>query len=405
MQTELADFARQHADGPEAADILRACVHCGFCTATCPTYQLFGDELDGPRGRIYLIKQVLEGQAPTERTQLHLDRCLTCRACETACPSGVKYGRLVEIGRELLAERRPRGWRAQAARRALAWVLTGGAFAPLLAVGRLLRPVMPRRLGAQLAPARAAGTWPRTPRARRMLLLAGCVQPALAPNINAATARVFDALGIEVLTVARAGCCGAIRHHLDQQAAAREDMRRNIDAWWPAIEAGAEAILVNASGCGTMLKDYGVLLRADPAYAAKAARISALARDLCEVLPPLVAALAPRLGPAVSTGVVFHPPCSLQHGQQLRGVVEGMLVALGAQVLPFADAPLCCGSAGTYSLLQPAVSATLRERKLAALTAPRPEVILSANIGCLTQLSGGATPVQHWIEWLDERLR
>jgi len=242
-----------------------------------------------------------------------------------------------------------------------------------------------------------------------VLLLAGCVQPALAPNINAATARVLDALGIEVVVPPAAGCCGALRHHLDEQAGALDDIRRNLDAWWPAVDAGAEAIVINASGCGTMVKDYGRLLQGDSAYAAKAARVSALACDLVELIAPQLTTLAGRIATASAAAaprVVFHPPCSLQHGQKIRGVVEQVLAAAGAQLLPFADAQLCCGSAGTYSLLQPATSRALRERKLAALRAPAPDVILSANIGCISQLSGDdATPVRHWIEWLDERLR
>jgi glycolate oxidase iron-sulfur subunit len=405
MQTELAPALTARSDCHEAATLLRACVHCGFCTATCPTYQLFGDELDGPRGRLYLVKQVLEGQAPTARTQLHLDRCLSCRACETACPSGVQYARVLDIGRALLTEQLPRGAGGRLLRRVLAAWLTGPLFAPLLGVGRLLRPLLWRSLRRAVPRRVAPGLRPTRRHARRMLLLEGCVQPTLAPNINAATARVLDALGIELLSMAPAGCCGAIRHHLDEQAAALQDMRHNIDAWWPAIQAGAEAIVITASGCGTMVKDYGRLLQGDARYAAKAERVSALARDLAEVLPQLVAPLRAQLQPPRRSRVVFHPPCSLQHGQQIQGVVEALLTSLGAQLLPFADSVLCCGSAGTYTLLQPDISAQLRERKLAALLAPAPDVILSANIGCLGQLAAGGTPVQHWIEWLDERLR
>ena len=396
MQTSLAPAFQNRPDAQEAAALLRSCVHCGFCSATCPTYQILGDELDGPRGRLYLIKQVLEGDRPTDKTRLHLDRCLTCRACETTCPSGVEYGRVLDTGRQLVHEQLPRPLWSGLVRRVLAVWLTGPLFAPAVAMGRLLR-VLPA--------AQPAGVVPHRLHARRMLLLAGCVQPALSPSINAATLRVFDALGITLQVAPDAGCCGAIRHHLDDHDGALSEARRNIDAWWPAVEAGAEAIVLNASGCGTMLHEYGHLLRHDAAYAAKAARISALVRDVAEVLPALLAQLAPRLRERRAQRVVFHPPCSLQHGQKIRGAVESMLTTLGAEVLPFADAHLCCGSAGTYSLLQPQLSRELRDRKLAALGAPRPEVILSANIGCLTHLAGGTPlPVQHWIEWLDEQL-
>ncbi len=396
MQTTLAPAFQNRPDAQEAAALLRSCVHCGFCSATCPTYQILGDELDGPRGRLYLMKQVLEGDRPTAKTRLHLDRCLTCRACETTCPSGVQYGRVLDTGRQLVNEQLPRPLLSGLVRRLLAVWLTGPLFAPAVAMGRLLR-VLPA--------AQAAGVVPHRLHARRMLLLAGCVQPALSPNINAATLRVFDALGITLQVAPDAGCCGAIRHHLDDHDGALSEARRNIDAWWPAVEAGAEAIVLNASGCGTMLHEYGHLLRHDAAYAAKAARISALVRDVAEVLPALVGQLAPRLRERQPQRVVFHPPCSLQHGQKIRGAVESMLTTLGAEVLPFADAHLCCGSAGTYSLLQPQLSRELRDRKLAALGAPRPEVILSANIGCLTHLAGGTPlPVQHWIEWLDAQL-
>jgi glycolate oxidase iron-sulfur subunit len=407
MQTRLADFARDTPEGQEAAAILGRCVHCGFCTATCPTYQLLGDELDGPRGRVYLIKQVLEGVPPTVKTQLHLDRCLACRSCESTCPSGVQYGRLLEIGRKLVDERVPRPVGSRLLRGALRTGVTGPLFPVAMALGRMFRAALPAGLREQVPPRRDPGTWPRRPHRRKALLLTGCVQPAMSPSINAATARVLDALGIETIVPAEAGCCGAIRFHLDDPAGGLADARANIDAWWPQVQAGAEAIVMNASGCGSMVKEYGQLLRNDPLYAAKAARISELTRDLSELLPEFAAVLKEKTGDSPARArVVFHPPCSLQHAQQIRGAVEGILTELGAEVLPFADSHLCCGSAGTYSLLQPGLSRQLRDRKLDALRAARPEVILSANIGCIAHL--GATeslPVRHWIEWLDERLR
>jgi glycolate oxidase iron-sulfur subunit len=405
MQVRLADFLRGTPDGEEAAAILGRCVHCGFCTATCPTYLLLGDELDGPRGRIYLIKQVMEGSAPTAKTQLHLDRCLGCRACESTCPSGVEYGRLLDVGRRLVGGRvkRPTGQRWL--RAALKQGLPGPLFRPAMAVGQRLRGALPAALKAQVPPRRDPGAWPARRHTRRVLLLAGCVQPSMQPNINVATARVLDALGIETVVPQGAGCCGAIRHHLDDLDGALDDARRNIEAWWPQVEAGAEAIVLNASGCGSQVKEYGHLLRHDTRYAAKARRVSDLARDLAELLPGEEAALLPRVARADGRRVAFHAPCSLQHAQQVRGAVESLLAALGAEVVPVAEAHLCCGSAGTYALLQPALSGQLRERKLEALTAARPEVILSANIGCIVHLAAASpVPVRHWIEWLDERL-
>jgi glycolate oxidase iron-sulfur subunit len=427
METHLADWLRGTPDGEEAESILRSCVHCGFCTATCPTYQLLGDELDGPRGRIYLMKQVLEGVEPTRDTQLHLDRCLTCRNCETTCPSGVRYGHLVDIGRKLVDEKVERPLAERMLRGALREGLTRRwLFDPAMRVGQALRPLLPPALKAKVPERRAPGAWPSRVQARKVLLPAGCVQPAMIPAIDAATARVLDALGIQSIVAARAGCCGAIRHHLNDHDGALDEARRNIDAWWPWIEGsvvsrtdggdlaaargqGVEAIVVNASGCGAMLKDYGHLLRDDPLYAAKAVRVSALTLDLAEYLSAERERLAALLGaaraaPAAAqpSRLVFHPPCTLQHGQQVRGAVEALLEACGAEMLPFADAHLCCGSAGTYSVLQPTLSKQLRDRKLGQLEAAGPEAILSANIGCLTHLqSGTATPVRHWIEWLD----
>jgi glycolate oxidase iron-sulfur subunit len=403
MQIKLAEFIKGTAAGDEAAAIVQRCVHCGFCTATCPTYQLLGDELDGPRGRIYLIKQVLEGIEPTIKTQAHLDRCLTCNSCETTCPSGVQYGRLVDIGRRAVDDRVVRSMRSRFYRAALRELCSGPLFGPAMWLARALHPLLPSNLRSKLHVAAPAGAWPRRTHARKMLLLAGCVQPAMAPNINGATARVFDALGIELIVPRSAGCCGAIRQHLSDQPGALRQARRNIDAWWPHIEAGAEALVMNVSGCGAMVREYGHLLRHDPAYAAKAMRVSALTRDAAELLPALLPPLLGQRG--AGTRVVFHPPCTLQHAQKIRGVVEAMLSEAGVQVLPFSDAHLCCGSAGTYSLLQPDLANQLRDRKLRALLAPGPDTILSANIGCITHLASAAQlPVQHWIEWVDARL-
>ena len=414
MQTHLAPEFKGTPAGEEAEAILRKCVHCGFCTATCPTYQLLGDELDGPRGRIYLIKQVLEGAPVTRSTQLHLDRCLTCRNCETTCPSGVEYGHLLDIGRKVVEERVPRPRGEQAVRRLLREGLTSPLFGPALKLGQAVRPLLPAGLKAKVPPRAGADAhrWPTREHARKMLLLRGCVQPALMPNIDSATARVLDAAGIQALVADGAGCCGAIRAHLGDAEGGLADMRRNIDAWWPLVEgltkAGrVEAIVVNASGCGVTVKDYGHALRHDPDYAQRAARVALLARDPSELLPELVAALKARVvPPAEAARLAFHPPCTLQHGQQLRGGVEAGLRALGFEVqLAAMEAHLCCGSAGTYSVLQPLLATQLRDRKLANLAPIDAQVIVSANIGCIQHLqSGTATPVRHWIEVLDEAL-
>lgn len=408
MQTNLADFIKGTPDGIEADAILRACVHCGFCTATCPTYQLLGDELDGPRGRIYLIKQVLEGAAPTRKTQLHLDRCLTCRNCETTCPSGVQYGRLVDIGRKVVDARvaRPLGERIK--RDTLKAILPrAGLFKPAYRAAQAVRPLLAPSLQDKLAPTRAPGPWPARAHARKMLALAGCVQPAMAPRTNAAAARVLDALGVQLVTAPKAGCCGALRFHLDDQAAGLDDMRRNVDAWWPYVESGeVEAIVMTASGCGVTVKDYGHLLAHDPAYAARAARIALLTRDLSEVLADFEAEIAARVaGKRGGERVAFHPPCTLQHGQQIRGKVEGVLRAAGVDVVLCADSHMCCGSAGTYAVLHPEIAQALRDRKLANLDATGAPAIVSANVGCIAHLQSGTdTPVTHWIELLDRAL-
>ncbi|MFZ6649064.1 glycolate oxidase subunit GlcF [Undibacterium sp. TJN25] len=406
MQTNLADFIKDTREGQEADQILRKCVHCGFCTATCPTYQLLGDELDGPRGRIYLIKQVLEGKPATAKTQMHLDRCLTCRNCETTCPSGVQYGRLVDIGRKVVDEQVPRPLGQSLKRKALQELLPRKwLFTPAMKAGQMLRPMLPKALKNKVAQAQPAGAWPQAQHARKMLLLDGCVQPAMSPNINAATARVLDALGVQLIVAPKAGCCGAIRYHLNEQEAGLDDMRRNIEAWWPYVEAGAEAIVMTASGCGVTVKEYGHLLAHDAAYAEKAARISALTQDLSEVLPQFEAQLSGKLAGKAGKRVAWHPPCTLQHGQQIRGKVEGLLRSAGVDVQLCADSHLCCGSAGTYSVLQPELSYQLRDNKLRNLLDTGPEMILSANIGCLTHLqSGTEVPVRHWIELVDQAL-
>jgi glycolate oxidase iron-sulfur subunit len=408
MQTNLSPEYQARADGRAAEAILRKCVHCGFCTATCPTYQLLGDELDGPRGRIYLIKQVLEGAEPTRKTQMHLDRCLTCRNCESTCPSGVDYGHLVDIGRSVVDEKVPRPATEKAVRWLLKEGLTSPAFGPAMKLGQLVRDVLPASLKAKVPPRQNEGTWPKRTLPRKVLMLAGCVQPAMMPNINSATARVLDTAGIQTLVAPEAGCCGAVKFHLNDQAGGTAQMRANIDAWWPLVEQGVEAIVMNASGCGVTVKEYGHILADDPVYAEKAARISALTRDLSELLPMLVPLLAPKLTakPDASRVVAFHPPCTLQHGQKLKGGVEQHLAALGFTVqVARNEAHLCCGSAGTYSVLNPDIATTLRDRKLGHLGELKPAVIASANIGCITHLQSGTdTPVRHWVEVLDEAL-
>lgn len=411
MQTNLADFIRDTDKGREADAILRSCVHCGFCTATCPTYQLLGDELDGPRGRIYLIKSVLEGEEATEKTQTHLDRCLTCRACETTCPSGVVYHRLLDIGREVVDEQVGRPLTERALRRLLMAVLPRRRlFTALLRLGQSFRPLMPGILKGKIPPRRKTDPYrPDTRHPRKVILPEGCVQPGIAPATNAAAARVLDALGIGVVATPGDGCCGALRFHLGAHPGAETDMRRNIDAWWPAVQNGAEAIISTASGCGAHLVEYGKLLERDRDYGARAEKISALTMDISQVLVREEEALTAKLGRANAGGsrgpVAFQSPCTLQHGLGITGTVERLLAAAGYDLVPVPDSHLCCGSAGTYSILQPALSTQLRDNKLETLQRHRPDIIATANIGCQTQLqTASQVPVMHWIELIDQAL-
>ena len=412
MQTKLADFIKNSPQGEEADAILRSCVHCGFCLATCPTYQILGDELDSPRGRIYLMKQVLEGQPVTQKTQAHLDRCLTCRACETTCPSGVRYGALVDIGRAIVEKQVKRDIRSDVMRFTLRKVLPNAVlFNALFKAGQAVRPMLPdslkRKIPRKLSTAKA---WPAAQHARKMLVLDGCVQPALAPNINAATARVLDNLSISLIKAENTGCCGAVAFHLNAQQEGLDYMRRNIDAWWPLVENGeVEAIIVTASGCGVTVKEYGHFLQHDAVYARKAAKISALAKDIGEVLHAelehIKQLLTRRQAEAGRKRLSFHSPCTLQHGMRIRGVVEKILVAAGFDLTAVPDAHLCCGSAGTYSILQPELSQQLLKNKVTALESGKPDQIATANIGCLMHLqTGTALSVKHWVELLDERL-
>jgi len=403
MQTHLADTFKNTAIGQEAKAVIRNCVHCGFCNATCPTYLLLGDELDGPRGRIYLIKQLLEGATATQSTQLHLDRCLTCNACETTCPSGVEYHKLLEIGRGLVSQQLPRSLLQRLIRKLILLLADRRKAAFLFWVGRVAAPLLPAKLQRHI-PKKSTTLFPATAtHNRKMLLLDGCVQPGASPQINAAAAHVFDRLEIQLISAKQSGCCGALQHHLDDPEGALQRARNNIDAWWPLILQGAEAIVITASGCAPMVKDYGRLLAHDDAYSDRAAKVSSLARDLGAVLQKEA---IPALKLEKRRRIAFHAPCTLQHGQGLAGVVESILDRLGFELTEVVDAHLCCGSAGAWSILHPELSGQLKTNKLNNLQRQQPELIATANIGCLLHLqSESQVPVVHWIELISGGLR
>lgn len=404
MQTNITQAFLQTRDGKEAESILRSCVHCGFCTATCPTYQLLGDELDSPRGRIYLIKQVLEGQAVTTKTRTHLDRCLTCRSCETTCPSGVRYGRLVDIGREIVEQHVPRNALENTSRFLLRQLIPyPKRFAPLLKLGQLFKPVLPKAMQNKIPTVQKPRDWPTQIQPRKMLVLAGCAQQVVTAQTNVSTAAVLNKLGIQLITAEKAGCCGAVSHHLSAAEEAKRFIKQNIDAWWPFIEAGAEAIVVTASGCGVMLKDYAHIMQDDAEYAEKARQVTELAKDISEILRnENFAALQTT---PQKNSVSFHSPCTLQHGLQLSGVVENILQQVGYNLKHVDDSHLCCGSAGTYSVLQPKLSKQLLANKITALENDQPDIIATANIGCQMHLDTKASvPVKHWIELVEQAL-
>ncbi len=423
MKVDLAENYRGTDMAREAEALLGPCVQCGQCTFICPTFRLLDDEWDGPRGRIYLIKQMFEGKMPSAASLLpaytlktlqhdtiganlrqHLDRCLTCRSCEASCPQGVRYGRLLDIGRELVERESPRPFKERLVRLALRAVVPHRRrFTALLRIGQALRRFLPRDLQSRVPQRRPMGEWPDRPHARSMLVWQGCVQPALAPDINAAAARVLDRLGIRLIRAGN-GCCGAVSQHMGAADEARAFMRRNIDALWPHIEAGAEAIVFTASGCGAFFREYVHLLQKEPRYRDKAKRISELTKDIAEVVTDAWrndenASLRQQQGPRIA----FLSSCSLQHSQKLNSVAEKLLRRAGFKLVPVSYSFMCCGAAGTYSILQGKLSKSLRTHKLGTLLATRPQAIATANIGCMMHVTAASpVPVRHWIEFLDE---
>lgn len=404
MQTKLIRTLLDTTAGQEAERILRSCVHCGFCTATCPTYQILGDERDGPRGRIYLVKQVLEGKAATRLTQIHLDRCLTCRSCETTCPSGVKYANLLQIGRNIVEQ--------QVSRPLIQKIMRWGfihflpypkRIRPVINIVIRLKSILPKTISVSLPDNTEVMQWPDNSHNRKVILPVGCVQSVLSPEIDDSAAYVLDQLGISIIR--SGGCCGAISHHLSAEEIAKAQARANIDAWWPIIESGAEAILSTASGCGVMLKEYGHLLQDDPDYREKAIKVSALTKDLVEIVCNEDSAKLQSMARQQQDKTIsFHSPCTLQHGQQLAGQVENLLKKINIQTSKVNDSHLCCGSAGTYSVTQPELSGKLRDNKMSNLMRNQPDIIATANIGCLLQLAKTSpVPVIHWVQLLDNR--
>ena len=396
MRTELAHELLASPQGRRANEILRSCVHCGFCNATCPTYQLLGDELDGPRGRIYLIKEILEANGSAEITGTHLDRCLTCRACETTCPSGVAYGELLEIGRGTVEATIKRGIVERFKRRWLVKnVANVAAFRRWMRLARLGRWLLPRRLKTLVPKRRRARAIKAGDHPRRVVLLNGCVQQVATPEVNTALAELLDMMGIQVVIADNETCCGGLALHLADENAAMETMRNNVDALFEVAQ-GSEAIISTASGCGVTIKDYGRLLASDPLYTRRAEWVAAQTRDVSEYLARNLTKVTRVEG--IET-VAWQAPCTLQHGQRLTRIVESMLRRAGYRIVHVRDPHLCCGSAGTYTILQPKLSAQLRERKLDTLLADQPDVIATANIGCQTHLAGGTkTKVVHWLE-------
>lgn len=416
MQTKLSDKFKQYQHIAEAESILRACVHCGFCTATCPTYQLLGDELDGPRGRIYLIKNFLEGNAAGRSTQRHLDRCLGCHSCETTCPSGVNYTRLLDFGRDLIDKEVPRSILERMARGLIAAIIPYPQRSRrVLLLLRYMKPLLPESLRQKIPAPQQVARVQDEKSERNVLLFEGCIQSVVAGNTNSALRKILNKLGISVLSPAQAGCCSALSHHLGEHARAEQFMRGNIDAWWPHVESGVEAIVVSASGCAAQLKQYATLLQHDSAYAEKAKQVSLLVKDASEYLAneliqddneiPIESKLSLRKEPPAQPRVAFQNPCTLQHALAISGKVEQLLRAAGYQLPEISDAHICCGSAGSYQLLQPALSKELLKNKLFHLQAVKPAVIATANVGCQMHLqSQTAVPVMHWVELLAQRI-
>ena len=408
MKTNITNDFLQTPQGIEANRILRSCVHCGFCNATCPTYQLLGDELDGPRGRIYLIKQTLEGKTPSRQTQLHLDRCLTCRNCESTCPSGVDYSQLLNIGRAEVNKKVPRSLPQRLLSFSLRKLFLSRAMFPLLLqTGQLFRPVLPATMKRSIPDKQPALDFKKKTHDRKVLLIKGCVQPTLKPQIDTAAKIIFDRLGIECIEPTTSRCCGSLSHHLNAEDEAMAIIKNNIDHWLDIIEQQSiDAICMTASGCGVAIQEYQQLLASDKNYADKAKRISALYKEPAEIIADIIEADPQALtqlrgNSDTSQSIAFHPPCTLQHGMQHKNLIEPILQKAGFTLLPFNEAHLCCGSAGTYSITQKKLSQQLLSNKLNNIEKVKPEIIATANIGCHLHLqSGTETPVKHWLELL-----